>query len=258
MVVRLVKFIASIVLAAVFAGGPGSLFSAAQAAGTAELPGHELTLPQIVKRTMALYFRRAGTTMPTPAGVGNKVPGTPVPAPTVVGTKVPTTPGPSTKVPATPGTAVSGTSFQEFADSLDVPPQFKQPHGVFVTLSFHGKTRACWGSVDPQHENVVKSTVYATLGALTKEYRFHPIRASEWQRLKPQVTIIKAVEPIDSIANQNPLRDGLLVRAGGRAAVLLPGEASDATYQLVQCKLKAGIQPKESCQLYRLRTDIYE
>lgn len=153
---------------------------------------------------------------------------------------------------------LGGCSFDAFVSAMPVKQQFKRRAGVFVTLSYQGKTRACWGSMFPQYENLVKSTAYSTIGALTKEYRYPLIQRSEWKRLKAQVTVIKGVEPINSIACQNPLRDGLLVRAGGKSGVLLPGEASDAHFQMVQCKLKAGIKPGEPCQLYRLRTEIYE
>lgn len=136
--------------------------------------------------------------------------------------------------------------------------QSRTPSGVFVTLSRDGKSRACWGTLTPEHKDLVESTVYATVGALTREYRFAPIRASELQKLKVQVTVVKAVQPIHGINDQNPLADGLLVRSGGKSGVLLPGEASDAYYQLVQCKLKAGIKPGEPCQLYRIRADVYQ
>lgn len=145
-----------------------------------------------------------------------------------------------------------------FSDSLRINNHFRQRAGVFVTLYRGGKTRACWGSVYPQADTIAKATVYATIGALTKEYRYKPIKPTEWKKLKTQVTIITGVEAIPSIAFQNPVRDGLLVRSGGKAGVLLPGEASDAVYQLVQCKLKAGIKSGEPCQLYRLRTEIYD
>ncbi len=145
-----------------------------------------------------------------------------------------------------------------FASSFTTKKHFRQSAGVFVTLSRGGKTRACWGSIYPQADTIAKSTVYATIGALTKEYRFKPVVASEWKKLKTQVTVIKSVEAIPRISFQNPLRDGLLVRSGGKSGVLLPGEASDAHYQLVQCKLKAGIKTGEPCQLYRLRTEIYD
>jgi hypothetical protein len=51
---------------------------------------------------------------------------------------------------------------------------------------------------------------------------------------------------------------GLMVRAGGKAAVILPGEASDAYYQMVLCKLKAGIRPKQPCQMYRIKADVFK
>ena len=130
--------------------------------------------------------------------------------------------------------------------------------GVFVTLSNAGKSRACWGSLTPQHGDLVASTVYATIGALTREYRFRPVKAYEVNKLKVQVTVVRSLEPIHRISQQNPLVDGLLVRSGGKSGILLPGEASDAYYQLVQCKLKAGIRPGEPCQLYRIRADVYQ
>ncbi|PWT96221.1 MAG: hypothetical protein C5B53_10075 [Candidatus Melainabacteria bacterium] len=136
--------------------------------------------------------------------------------------------------------------------------EYNKRGGVFVTLSTDGKPRACWGSVYPTHANLAESTVFATIGALNKDYRYKPIRASEWKFLKPQVTVINRIEPIDNLAGQNPLRDGLMLRSGAKTAVLLPGETSDAYYQLVRCKLKAGLTKGESYQLYRLKAEIYE
>lgn len=132
-----------------------------------------------------------------------------------------------------------------------------QPKGLFVTLSKDGKTRACWGSITPEHNNLIASTVYTTEAALDKEYRFARIKRSEVPDLKAQVTIIKSVEPIDSIREINPIRHGLFVRQGGKAAVLLPRECVDAHYQLVQCKLKAGIPVNSRCQMYRINADVF-
>lgn len=192
------------------------VFAVSSSAAAAALPSqkaHEMSLPEIARHVMAIYF---GDEKAPPGGL------------------------------------------DQFSEEVVTKQHFLKSGGVFVTLYKNGKTRACWGSVLPQAKTIAKSTIYATMGALTKEYRYKPISQSEYKTLKTQVTVIKAVEPIQSISFQNPLRDGLLVRAGGRAGVLLPGEASDAHYQLVQCKLKAGIKPGEPCQLYRLRTEIYE
>jgi AMMECR1 domain-containing protein len=152
----------------------------------------------------------------------------------------------------------SGPSWHSFLQTAQLSLHYPKPRGVFVTLSRNGKPRACWGSAYPQYKTVSEATVYATLGALTKEYRYPPVQKSEWPLLKPQVTVVKALQPVNRLAVINPLRDGLLVRQGGRAGVMLPGEARDATYMLVQAKLKASIRPKEKFQLYRIVADVYQ
>ncbi len=139
-----------------------------------------------------------------------------------------------------------------------IPKEYYKPAGVFVTLSKDGKTRACWGSVYPNHPNIVESTVYTTIDALKKDYRYKSVSSSEWKNLKPQVTVVEEIEPIVSIKSQNPFRDGLMLRAGAKSAVILPGEVSDAYYQLIKCKLKAGVRQGEAYQLYRMRAKIYE
>jgi AMMECR1 domain-containing protein len=148
-------------------------------------------------------------------------------------------------------------TLDDFAEQYKLTPYYRQRKGVFVTLSKEGKTRACWGSIDPEQKNLVEETVFTTEAALTKDYRHSPIKKSEVNDLKCQVTVVKGVYPISSIRGQNPLVDGLMVRLGGKSGILLPGEAADAHYQLVQCKLKAGIDPHEKCQMYRIKADVF-
>jgi AMMECR1 domain-containing protein len=147
-------------------------------------------------------------------------------------------------------------SIEELIRQLDKEKIQQQPKGLFVTLYKDGKTRACWGSVNPEHTDLVAGTIHTTENALTKEYRFPQVKRSEVSEIKAQVTIINAVQPINSINELNPIRHGLLVRQDGRGAVLLPGEARDAHYMLVQTKLKAGIPVKSRCQMYRINADV--
>lgn len=156
------------------------------------------------------------------------------------------------------GESTQYENFDELAHSFIVPKKFEKTAGLFVTLSRHGRTRACWGSINPQFPNLVVATVYTTESALSKEYRYKKIRANEWQLLKPQVTVVRSVEPITSMSEQNPLMYGLMVRAANKSAVILPGEAVDAHYQLVMCKLKAGIPSSRPCQLYRIKADVFK
>lgn len=149
-------------------------------------------------------------------------------------------------------------AYEALAQSIPLTAVYRKPAGVFVTLSRQGRPRACWGSIYPKQADLVHATIAATLGALTKEYRYPPIQPHEWQHLKPQVTVIRRIQPMNGFSGINPLRDGLMVRSGGKSGVILPGEARDAHYQLVQAKLKAGIQPKEPYQLYRMVADVYQ
>lgn len=148
-------------------------------------------------------------------------------------------------------------STRELIEQFEVLPNFRQSRGLFITLSKNGKTRACWGSTTADWPDLVSATVHTTFGALQKEYRFPQIKRHEWKNLNVQVTVIEGLQPVDSWRSVNPLRDGMFVRNGGRAAIILPGEAVDAYYQFVLCKLKAGIPPKQRCQVYKVKCDVY-
>jgi AMMECR1 domain-containing protein len=160
-----------------------------------------------------------------------------------------------------PDKAKSGLSLSQFARSFALAESKNKSDsanmGLFVTLFSDGKTRACWGSLGTHYRNLAEATVYTTIDAIRKDYRQKPISSSEISRLKVQVTVVRSLEPIVSIAGQNPLKDGLLVRSGGRSGILLPGEAKDAHYQLVACKLKAGIKSGQPVQIYRIKADLY-
>lgn len=156
------------------------------------------------------------------------------------------------------GKANGKDSISELLDGKKIESKFLEPAGVFVTLSKNGKTRACWGSVYPRESNIARETVLATLGALSKEYRFKKISKLELDKLKVQVTVVRGLDAVSNIKEVNPFKDGVMVRNGGRGGVILPGEAVDAYYELVLAKLKAGIKPSEPCQIYKIKAEIYE
>src|SRR5262245_2967989 len=83
------------------------------------------------------------------------------------------------------------TTLDDFAEQYKLTPYYRQRKGVFVTLSKEGKTRACWGSIDPEQKNLVTETVFTTEAALSKDYRHPLIKGSELNDLKCQVTVVK-------------------------------------------------------------------
>jgi AMMECR1 domain-containing protein len=150
-----------------------------------------------------------------------------------------------------------GLALDELAKRFVVKKEHLKDSGLFVTLIKNGDTRACWGGINATHKNLVEATVFTTEDALNKDYRYTKIKKSEINLLIPQVTVVKRIVPINSISTMQPLKQGLMVRAGGKGAVLLPGEASDPHYQLVKTKLKAGIPSSQHCQMYKIEADVY-
>lgn len=142
---------------------------------------------------------------------------------------------------------------------ITLQSQDKRPvAGVFVTvLDEQNKSRGCWGKLYPQ-EGLTKSIIYGAVGAIKKDYRYKPLKLSELPQMKFQVSLVRKVIPVNSVKNVNPYKDGMLVQSGSRGGVLMPGEVSDAYYQMVQCKLKAGIKPEEQVSIFKLVTDTYK
>jgi uncharacterized protein (TIGR00296 family) len=139
------------------------------------------------------------------------------------------------------------------ADSVN-----KKPRGVFVTiLASSNKSKGCWGSLYPQ-TNVKESIANAAIDAATKDYRTGMLKKNELKSLKLQVSIVEGISPVNTTRAINPFKDGILVRAGGKSGVILPGEAVDSYYQMVMAKLKAGIQPKEKCEMFKLVVRTYK
>jgi AMMECR1 domain-containing protein len=197
----------------------------ARAAQSHHLKDHDfVSLPEIARQTMFRYFGKLN-----PAG----------------------------RATETTGKQANENGLQ-WVNLLKVEPRFLQPAGVFVTLSKRGKTRACWGSIYPREATIERETAISTLGALSRDYRFRPVSASELNDLKIQVTVIRGLEAVTDIKSINPFKEGVMVRSGGRGGVILPGEAVDAYYEFVLARLKAGIKPDEPCQIYKIRTEIYD
>lgn len=134
----------------------------------------------------------------------------------------------------------------------------KKPIGVFVTiLDTSNQSKGCWGKLYPQTD-VKQSIINAAVDAATKDYRKRPLSKSDMKEVKFQVSVVTQIVPVDSTRVINPYKDGLLVRSGSKTGIILAGEATDSYYQMVMAKLKANIQPKEKCELFKLITKTYK
>jgi Uncharacterized conserved protein len=131
--------------------------------------------------------------------------------------------------------------------------------GIFVTLVKSNQVRGCYGTLFPDGRDLYASIHEFVVAAATADFRHPPVRASELKDIVIVISFIGAIEPVSNISEIDPKTDGLLLRSGGHAAVLLPGEARTASWQIKEAKRQAGLQANENAELYRIHTaTLYE
>jgi len=141
----------------------------------------------------------------------------------------------------------------------ELTPEMKQEAGTFVSLHKHGALRGCIGTFEPASPNVAQEIMQNAISAATRDPRFPPVQASELDDLEISVDVLSPPEPIESIAELDPKRYGVIVQSGWRRGLLLPDlEGVDTVeYQVEIARRKAGIGPHEPIDLYRFEVKRY-
>lgn len=106
-------------------------------------------------------------------------------------------------------------------------PALAQPGATFVTLTQDGHLRGCIGSLEasrPLDADVRANARAAAFG----DPRFAPLRPSELQRTRVEVSLLAPAVPIDftdesdAIAKLRPDVDGVILEWDGRRGTFLP------------------------------------
>ena len=135
---------------------------------------------------------------------------------------------------------------------------FKNKAGVFVTIYKNGQLRGCVGTYLPTQENIAKEIISSAVFA-AQDPRFLPITKDELGSLSYEVSILSKPEPIKSLAELDPKKYGVLVKAAssGKSGLLLPDLEGVDTIEkqiAIACQ-KAGIDPeKEEFSIYKFST----
>ena len=142
----------------------------------------------------------------------------------------------------------------------EIGPLAQQPpRGVFVCLKREGNLRGCVGSILPVTDTLGEETARSAVQAAASDPRFPPVQASELGSLTCQVDLLSPLEPVESEAELDPVRYGVVVSAGERRGLLLPDleGVGDVPTQLAIARAKAGIRPDEPQQLQRFTVTRY-
>lgn len=141
----------------------------------------------------------------------------------------------------------------------DVPAEFRQPAGVFVSLKIRGNLRGCIGTIQPAEPTIAHEIVRNAISAATGDPRFSRVREDELDSIEYSVDVLTPPQKIIDKNELDPVRYGVIVQAGGKRGLLLPDlEGVDtAEYQISIAMQKAGIPPGSPVDLFRFEVKRY-
>ena len=136
----------------------------------------------------------------------------------------------------------------------------KDRAGVFICLKKEGLLRGCIGTFEPRRENIAAEIISNAISSATGDPRFPPVTPEELNDLSYSVDVLTAPEEVQSEAELDARKYGVIVQAGHRRGLLLPDlEGVDTPQQQIAiCRQKAGIMPNEPVRLYRFEVKRYK
>lgn len=145
------------------------------------------------------------------------------------------------------------------ADFYAAMPEALKPAGAFVCLKRQGELRGCIGTTEPRCETLAIEVIKNAIASASRDPRFPPVEPSELLELTIGVDVLDMSEAVGDPAELDPRRYGVIVCAGARQSVLLPGleEILTVEAQLAAARKKAGIEPGEPVTLRRFEIVRY-
>jgi AmmeMemoRadiSam system protein A len=107
-------------------------------------------------------------------------------------------------------------------EACPLAPSLREQAGAFVTLTRRrdGELRGCIGYVEAVRP-LADAVAEAARLAATEDHRFEPLRSSDLQDLRVEISVLSPLAP--TRADQVVVgTHGLVVRHGGRSGLLLP------------------------------------
>jgi AmmeMemoRadiSam system protein A len=136
----------------------------------------------------------------------------------------------------------------------DLPPKmYEQSAGTFVSLHIRGGLRGCIGTIAATCDCVAREIIQNAISAATKDPRFEPVTQDELDKLEYSVDVLGEAQDIDSKAQLDVKRYGVIVTNGYRRGLLLPDldGVDNVDDQIAIAKRKAGIGEYEKVDLQR-------
>lgn len=139
----------------------------------------------------------------------------------------------------------------------DLPDEFKQKRGVFVSIKKHGRLRGCIGTIEPTKNNAAEEVIHNAISASTQDPRFSSITPDEMDDLTISIDILSPPEKVSDISQLDPKKYGVIVASKLKKGVLLPDiEGIDTVAeQLKIARSKGGIGNNEKIKIQRFEVE---
>lgn len=146
-----------------------------------------------------------------------------------------------------------------FPAASDVPAFGTGMAGCFVSLHRRGALRGCIGTIFPTKDSVASEIIRNAVSACSEDPRFDPVRPDELDELEISVDVLDAPERVESEAELDPKRYGVIVTSGVRRGLLLPDldGVDTVAEQLSIARNKAGLRADERCSIERFTVTRY-
>ena len=138
---------------------------------------------------------------------------------------------------------------------------FERKSGVFITIEKDGRLRGCIGTYLPVRDSIAEEIIYNAIAAATEDYRFGAIKKVELPRLSYTVYILQKPERVLDIAELDPKKFGIIVKAGEKSGLLLPDleGVNTVAEQIAICCEKGGIMLKQAnVEIYKFTAEKHE
>ncbi len=143
-----------------------------------------------------------------------------------------------------------------------IPKEFQEKAGAFVSLHKRGKLRGCIGTYLPQQKNVASEIIRNAISAATGDPRFPTVKGNELDELEISVDVLSPPETVPCKEALDPDKYGVIVRKGWQKGLLLPNLEGVNTVeeQLEIAKQKAGLNgiPAEKVEIQRFTVTRYK
>ena len=150
----------------------------------------------------------------------------------------------------------------------DASPALSSWRATFVTLTENGRLRGCIGTLSP-HRPLIEDALANSAKAGFADPRFPPLKESDLAGLRLDLSILSHPRPLPAASESElaaalePDRDGLILAAGKRHALFLPGvwrQLPDARTFVRHLMAKAGFEPDrwpEGLEAKRFRVELF-